>query len=76
LGDILLEEDLKIIDTAISQYHENSECFKAWLRIKIALDESTRSLTSTQSTQYIDCDKCGEIAEHHFCGGCLESYEH
>jgi hypothetical protein len=72
----VLEEALKIVDTVISQYPESSECFKAWLRIKVALDESKNSPASAQSTSYIDCDKCGEIAEHHFCDVCLESYEH
>ena len=35
-------DDLQIIDVVISQYHDNSDCGKAWKRIKTELAEALK----------------------------------
>ena len=65
-----IDDAIKIIDALIEGiYPVYGLC--AWQTVKEELAQQTNN---KQSVPFVDCDKCGEIAEHHFCSECLESY--
>ena len=67
-----LEEAIKVMD--VNMCGESSSVAHAWDVISAILAESTNSSHNKQSTPFVKCDDCDEIADYHYCSECMDNH--